>query len=105
MCKDCTPYSQVAPWRQRFRRAMAIAYLFAFMGLIGSCAHVRSRTTIDVGVDVAQGVYPSAGASYPLAGGYVSAGVWGGTDYDTLGVWAWGPYLTYGYSWSLNGEK
>lgn len=58
--------------------------------------------TLDVGVDVAYGLYTSVGVSVPLGPIYVSPGVWFGSAYGNLNnepERGW--YLTVGYSWTL----
>lgn len=74
--------------------------LVLFLVALTSCSHVQ-KATIDVGADFSQGFYQSAGVSYPVGPIWASAGLWGGWTFG--GERAWGPYLTLGYSWSLEG--
>ncbi len=69
---------------------------FGVLALSG-CAHAKNGS-VDLGVDIAQGVYPSVGVSYPVGPVWLSTGVWGGADFD--GFRAWGPYISLGWSWS-----
>lgn len=79
---------------------MKILVLILF--LLAACAPIKSslrQTTIDVGADVAEGFYPSAGVSVPVGPVWLSAGFWVGWDYKYFER-AWGPYITIGWSWS-----
>jgi hypothetical protein len=75
--------------------------LIAVVILCGCAASKRSvrQMSVDLGVDVYDGVYPSAGVSVPVGPVWLSTGLWTGWDYAN-GDHAWGPYVTAGWSWS-----
>ena len=57
--------------------------------------------SVDFGIDVAEGLYPSLGVSFPVGPVFVSPGVWYGSEYRALDQPAWGWYLSIGYSWTV----
>lgn len=60
---------------------------------------IRGRASLHVGADVARGIHPMAGMSYPVGPLQLTTGLYGGITYD--GAKSFGPYIILGYSWGL----
>lgn len=73
--------------------------VLGFIFLLASCTAIQKNMAIDIGSDLASGIYPSAGVSYPVGPVYISGGVWGGWAHN--GKPDLGPYLSVGYSTTI----
>lgn len=58
------------------------------------CATVSQNMTIDIGADVAEGVYPSAGVSYPVGPVYVSVITLSANGYLWAKYWSFIIYVS-----------
>lgn len=56
--------------------------------------------SLDLGLDVVDGLYASVGISFPLGPLYISPGLWAGSAYDEHSL-DWGWFVTLGYSFTL----